>query len=113
MAIANTLVVGTYTDLLTVPAGKRYAITTIMVCNTFAPNPGHEEDGQTEFDMNIVPSGQSITDQNQVINTLQLPAGETFTFDTEKIVLEAGDKVSIRSNSPDGILAATVSYMEV
>ena len=54
---------------------------------------------------------------NCVVRQLTLPAGETFTFDTEKIVLEAGDRIfciaspDIGSNLTD--LAITVSYLEV
>ena len=111
MAIANSLITGT-TTLLTVPAGKRYAITTIMVCNTWLPNPGHEEDGETNFDLHFLPNGEGKGDNNKVINALVLPAGETFTFDSEKIVLEAGDSVVIEGESPEN-LSATISYLEV
>ena len=42
---------------------------------------------------------------------------ETFTFDSERIILEQGDKISFTSTPDAGggdtNLAATVSYMEV
>jgi hypothetical protein len=47
-----------------------------------------------------------------VINVLELPAGETFTFDSEKIILESGDRIVIVGDSPT-TLSATVSYLEV
>lgn len=112
MAIENALILSTDTTLLTVPAGKRYAITTIMICNTWLPNPDHEEDGETNFDMHFVPSGEPKGDQNMVIRALVLPAGETFTFDSEKVVLEEGDSIIILGESPTN-LSATVSYLEV
>ena len=34
MAIVNAAVLTTDTTLLTVPAGKKYALTTLLVCNT-------------------------------------------------------------------------------
>jgi len=112
MAIANALITNTDTTLLTVPSGKRYAITTIMVCNTWTPNPGHEEDGLTNFDMHFVHSGEPKGNNNMVIRNLQLPAGETFTFDSEKIILEDGDRIILLGESPTN-LSATVSYLEV
>ena len=47
-----------------------------------------------------------------VVRALVLPAGETFTFDSEKIVLETGDKIVALGESPTN-LVATVSYLEV
>ena len=43
---------------------------------------------------------------------LPVPGGETFTLDSEKIILEAGDKVVAVSNSPHN-LALTLSYLDV
>ena len=47
-----------------------------------------------------------------VVKELPVPGGETFTFDAEKIILEAGDKVTSVSQAPLN-LAITVSYLEV
>jgi len=47
-----------------------------------------------------------------VVRNLILPAGETFTFDSEKIILEEGDKIVLLGESPTN-LSATVSYLEV
>ena len=119
MAINSVAIAATDTELLpfngadnTVPVGERWAITTIMVCNTVVPNPGHEEDGLTQFDMHFVKSGDPKSDTNKVINNLPLPAGETFTFDSEKVVLEEGDRIVLLGESPT-VLSATVSYLEV
>jgi len=112
MAIVNTLIGNTDTTVLTVPVGKRYAITTIMVCNTWTPNPADEYDGITNFDMHFVPNGQAKGNRNMVIRNLILPAGETFTFDSEKVILDEGDRVTFLGESPTN-LSATVSYLEV
>jgi hypothetical protein len=90
----------------------RYAITSILVCNNATPNPAHEEDGITGFDLHIIKRGEARGTRNQVLNSLQLPAGETFTLDSEKIVLESGDKIDILGDSPT-VLSATVSWMTV
>ena len=112
MAIENTLIGTTDTTLLTVPASKRYAITTIMVCNTYTPNPSVPDEGITNFDMHLVKNGEPKSNVNMVVRSLSMPAGETFTFDSEKIILETGDRVILLSDSPAN-LSATVSYLEV
>ena len=114
MAIINGQLSIADKTLLTVPAGKRYAITTIMICNTQPVDTGGSND--TQFDMHIVPDGQTKGNQdpnaNQIINNLVVAGGDTFTFDTEKLVLEAGDKIITASQAPAN-LVATISYLEV
>jgi hypothetical protein len=112
MAIEYTTLGNTDTTLLTVPPGTRYAITTIMVCNTWTPNPEHEEDGETNFDMHFVKNGDVKTNANMVIRNLILPAGETFTFDSEKVILDPGDRIVFLGESPTN-LSAMVSFLEV
>ena len=113
MAIVNQQLTTTQLDMITVPASKSYAITNILVCNNGA--------AVAKFDMHLIPQSSSLDNAvTRVINNLELPPGETFTFDSEKIVLDTGDKLSFVSE-PDlgGLsagktnLAATVSYLEV
>jgi hypothetical protein len=119
MAIVNAQLLDTQLDILTVPTGKTYAITSIMVCNTYSPNDPNPETHDASFDMHFVMSGETIDNQRSiVVRELNLPAGETFTFDSEKIVLSAGDKLSFvvqpgiyAGGATD--LAAMVSYLEV
>lgn len=112
MAIDYAAIGNTDTTLLTVPANKTYAITTIIVCNSIVPNPLDEDDGLTNFDMHFVKSGDPKGDVNKVINALSLPAGETFSFDSERIVLNEGDKIILLGESPT-VLNALVSWIEV
>ena len=99
---------------LTVPASKRYAITTIMVCNTQPADTGGNND--TQFDMHIVPDGQakgnSDPNANQIINNLVVAGADTFTFDTEKLILEAGDAIVTSSQAPANLIMS-ISYLEV
>jgi hypothetical protein len=118
MAIAQQQVLTTQNNIVTVPAGKRYAITNILVCNTYDPNAGDAASNSASFDLSLLPNGEALDGLiHRVVRELNLPAGETFTFDTERIVLEAGDAViligqpDIGSNKTN--LAATVSYLEV
>jgi hypothetical protein len=103
MAIINSILSTSQTDLLTVPASKSYAITTILVCN-------YGSVGSTSFNLHLVKSGDSAGNSNIVVSDLELPIGETFTFDSEKIVLEEGDSVVFFAGTD---LSATISYLEV
>lgn len=110
MAIVNAQLTTTDLEILTVPAGKTYAITNILVCNNSASS-------SASFDLHFLsgqPKNNSIT---RVINNLELPAEETFTFDSERIILEAGDKVLFVAEPDIGAsltnLSAVVSYLEV
>ena len=121
MAIISAQMKNTNTDILdptgvgtpagAVPTGKTYATTNILVCNNSAS-------ASATFDMHLVKSGSVLSNAiTRVVNDLSLPAKETFTFDSEKIILEQGDKI-VLIGSPDigaGLtnLSATVSYLEV
>jgi len=114
MAIVNQRLTTTQLDILTVPAGKSYAITNIMVCNTDYSSSGLD----ASFDMHLIINGEPLSNaKTMVVKEMTLPVGETFTFDSEKIVLEAGDKISFVAEPDAGSgnvnLAATVSYLEV
>jgi hypothetical protein len=111
MAIVNAQLTSTQLDILTVPAGKTYAITNILVCN----NDGTDD---ASFDLHFIPSGDPLDNAiTRVVNNLTLPAEETFTFDSERIILEEGDKISFVAEPNIGAgltdLSATVSYLEV
>jgi hypothetical protein len=111
MAIVNAQLTSTQLDLLTVPAGKSYAITNILVCN-------NDNTDSASFDLHLIPSGDPLSNViTRVVNNLTLPAEETFTFDSERIILEAGDTVSFVAEPNIGAgltnLSATVSYLEV
>jgi hypothetical protein len=111
MAIVNAQLTSTQLDIITVPAGKSYAITNILVCNQDAAD-------DASFDLHFIPSGSSLDNNvTRVVNNLTLPAGETFTFDSERIVLDAGDIVAFvaEPNLGSGLtdLSATISYLEV
>lgn len=115
MAITNAKLVKTQLDMLEVPVGKSYAITNIMVCNTDSEGNGND----AIFNMYLIPNGAAKGDETMVIYDLVLPTGETFTFDSEKIVLDQGDKLSFEADETGVIapnatsLTAVVSYLEV
>ena len=122
MAIKQAQLTTTQLDLLTVPEGSTQAITNIIVCNTYSPFGASPEAREAAFTMYIVKANDpatpgSIGPASTVVKDLILPAGETFTFDSERIVLESSDMVSFESQLTSGPgstdLSATISYLEV
>jgi hypothetical protein len=112
MAIQSTQIGGGFTDILTVPANQSWAVTTMLFCNTSLPQNIYTDDGDTFLDLHFCKAGAAANDGNMVLNNIPIPAGETFSFDTEKIILEAGDIIKAATTSPTNI-TATVSYIEV
>ena len=110
MAIDSVAIGTGNTDLYT-SVGKN-AVTTIMICNTATYIPATPTVGLTYLDLHLVKFGAGITTTNLIINQLPIPAGETFTFDTEKIILDNGDRVVASSAAPAN-LVATISTINV
>ena len=111
MSIVNQRLTTTQFDAITVPASKTYAITNILVCN-------NSTSAAANFDMHFIPSGDPLdNNKTRVINNLQLPQEETFTFDSERIILATGDKISFTATPDVGSgntnLSVTISYLEV
>lgn len=88
---------------------QEYAVTCVMFCNNSLAD--------AELTMHIVSSTDAASNTNMVINRLLIPASETFSFDTEKVVLSTGDRIiaisSINLDGQNAGLQATVSYMRV
>ena len=121
MAIISAQIKTTNTEILdptgvgspagAVPTGKTYAITNILICNNSTTT-------DATVDMHLVKSGSPLSNSvTRVLHDLTLPAKETFTFDSERIVLSAGDKITFTASPDQGSgntdLACVVSYMEV
>ena len=95
-----------------VPTGKSWAITTIMFCNVGIADPDTPNSDLTFLSLHLVKGGDPAGDKNMVLNAIPIPGGETFTFDTEKIILEENDLVYALTTSPE-VISATISYLEV
>lgn len=89
-----------------IPAGETWAITTILICNNDTSNH--------IFDMYIVKNGGTETvTLNRMINQQTIQAQDTFIMDTEKLVLEAGDRLSFQQSGGTAALNLIVSYLVV
>ena len=111
MAIQNTAIPGSLTPTNIYTSSGNTAITTTIFCNTTVYDPLSPATGTIKLTLHVIPSGDSRGSENMILNELPIPAGETFTFDTEKIVLENGDKLTALAS--DVNLSSTVSYMSV
>jgi hypothetical protein len=105
MAIYNTAVLATNTTLLS-GSGDR-AITTIIVCNT----TGVDKTLTLYAVQNSSGSAGTPAAGNMIVNALTIPAGDTVSFDQEKVVLTTGDSVVAVANATG--LTATVSTLAV
>lgn len=92
--------------------GQTNAITTMILCNTAAPSASDETTNAVSVNIYLVKSGQSYGNNNLVVSSLTVPAGETVFFSEERIVLDAGDEVWI-GTSVASVLAITVSTLPV
>lgn len=111
MAIQNTLIGNVNTPITTGLTGSN-AITTVIVCNTNVYDPANPALGLAHLYLYAVPSGSATTDTQLIVNKLPIPAGETVTFDQEKMVLSDGDSLVAKSDV-NNVLTATVSTLAV
>ena len=106
MAIYNTQITATSAgsaNTLASGSGAR-AITTVIICNT-----GSSDRTVTLY---AVPSpGTTAGVANMIVNALTVPAGDTVSFDQEKMVLSTGDELKAICSAAD--LTATVSTLVV
>ena len=101
MAISNTAILASNTTIYT--SSGENAITTIIICNTSA--------GPLDLTLHAIPSAGSVSTTNMIVKALTVPAGDTVSFDQEKMVLSNGDfLVAVGSNTG---LSATVSTLAV
>lgn len=125
MAVKSVRLRNENIELLVAGAGQTLAVTTIIVCNNNSAEV-------SSFDLHVVGAGDPVSagqnDPNatKIVNNLTLAPEETFTLDTEKIVLSPGDKIVLFSQPgvlddpmlPPGNnmltdLGVMISYLEV
>ena len=110
MAISNNFITDTAASVYT--SSGNNAITTIIVCNTATYDPMSPATGLTYLSLWAVQDGDAAGDINQIVNALPVPAGETVSFDQEKMVLGDGDSIFAFCPSPTN-LSITISTLPV
>lgn len=92
--------------------GQVSAITTIIVCNTGAPDLTDETVNSANLTLNLVTAGNVSSDTNKIVANLTIPAGETVFFSDERVVLSSGDQIRATA-STGNLLSITVSALPV
>ena len=64
--------------------------------------------------VNVVPSGDSVSNTNSILNALEITAGDTYQIYAggEKLLLEDGDRIVALANAASRV-SATVSYTSI
>jgi hypothetical protein len=83
---------------------REYAITCMIFCNT--------SNNDVTLTVQAVPYLVTRDTSTIIIKDLLIPGGETFTFDTEKLVLATGDAIHAYASS-NNTVTATISHMRV
>jgi hypothetical protein len=105
MAIYNKVITATSAgsaDILDSGSGDR-AITTIIICNTGVAD--------RTLTLYAVAGGGTASASNMIVNALIVPAGDTVSFDQEKMVLGTTDELKAICSASG--LTATVSTLPV
>jgi hypothetical protein len=103
MTVKSTVLSQSLQEVLTVGVSQQFAVTSMFFCNYTESN--------TEIDVYIVAAGKTPTNDNKIIHRLLISPGDTFTFDTEKIILDSADSIQARVNTSG--VSCTVSYVRV
>ena len=100
MALYNTAVPTGSASALASGSGDR-AITTVIVCNTTAG----------DLSLSLYAVSAATSDTALIVNALNIPAGDTVSFDQEKMVLTTGD--ALHGLASGSGLSATISTLAV
>ena len=108
MAITNATIDDTTpgtTETTLFTATGTHAVTVIYLCNT--------DTASRNVDIHVKPLGEALALENKIYDDITIPAGDTFTIDTEKLVLEATDEISavVGEGNTTTAVVATVSTL--
>jgi hypothetical protein len=100
MAITN-FQVGATTGTEAYAAAADVAVTAMYITNKSS------SDGNV--DVYVVPSGETVGENFKIYNNLLIPAQDTYVIDSEKLILENGDKIYIAAPDSAAQSNATIS----
>lgn len=110
-----TGLIGTVPASIYLSSGSN-AITSVIICNPAFPDPSNPTKDTVYLTLYAVRSGTSAINPQMtgmIVNNLPIPAGETVSFDQEKMVLSSGDQLSAVISAGDSTtlspLGVTVS----
>lgn len=109
MAISNAKLLTGGTTIFNCPGTlvtdvQEHAVTCMIFCNT--------DSTDRVIDVHVLNNGQTVVAnaETQIIKSLTIPAEETFTFDTEKLVLTTGDFIVAAPDSSNVIMVTVSSF---
>lgn len=103
MAILSTVITGTNTRIFN--SVNDQAITTVVFCNNSSV-------AATNLTVYAVANGGTVSTGTMILNSIPLPATETFVMDAEKLILSSGDSLWATS-SAGSVVVATVSSVSI
>jgi hypothetical protein len=115
VSIKNTLIDDTLQPIgptASEVSNKDFAITVMFFCNLNSRDPLDITAGREFIDVYVASAGGAPASENKIINQLPLDAGDTFTFNTERLILNADD-IIYASTTTLGSVSATVSYIKI
>lgn len=109
MAIQNTSLSNTPTAI-SPPLGSDSAIIVMFFCNVNPIDPIDPTIGEQKIDVHVVKNGETSNATNKIANQVPIGAGDTFTFNTERLVLAPGDQVYAATTNASQV-SVTTSYV--
>ena len=107
MAITNFQVgTGTGTAAFQVGVDAPASATSVAITVIYITN---KSSTAGNVDIYVVPSGDTVGENYKIYNNLQIPAEDTYVIDSEKLILENGDKIFIAAPDSSGQFNATIS----
>jgi len=107
MALKNVEIGTSNTNVFDGTQGTQYAFTVLLVTNTSGTNATF-----TLYAIDGTDPVQTPANKNTILKDIIVTAGDTFTLDTEKMVLGETDKIIAVSDTLNA-LNLTVSYVEL
>lgn len=101
MAILNTQLNTSDTTVYT--SSGETLVACLFLCNT------HTAD--VTVSVHVVPNGQSVSDTQLILKDYNIPAGDTLTFEWEKLILDNGDYISATADVANKV-SVTVSHVD-
>jgi hypothetical protein len=103
MALAQAQLIASAQSPVFVANGEN-AVTCVIFCNTSLTI-------DATISCWVTPGAVAVGPSNMILNEISLPAGETFSMDTERFILSNGDSVQAQA-SQNTIVTCTVSYVQ-
>jgi hypothetical protein len=100
MAVSNTVL--TTSPVAVYTSSGNTVVTLLYFCNTSG--------GTRTVNVYVVPSGGSATSSTQIYKNVSITASDTLIIDSEKIILENGDKIFADADSNSSV-TTTVGYI--